>query len=66
MFASTIDSVAAWLVLVLSLLSNWTPVPPTLVVADHSLAERIEEAALGWGCQVVGPTQFGAWARKAL
>lgn len=39
---------------------------PAGVVADHSLAAKLEEAAVAQGSQIIGSTQFGAWARKAL
>ncbi len=39
---------------------------PIGVVADHTLAGKVEEAAVALGSQIAGPTQFGAWARKLL
>lgn len=39
---------------------------PSGVQADHTLAAKLEEAAVAQGCQIVGSTQFGAWARKPL
>ena len=39
---------------------------PTGVVADHALAAKLEEAAVALGSQIMGPMQFGAWARKPL
>lgn len=39
---------------------------PTGVVADATLAGRLEEAVVELGCQLTGATQFGAWARKPL
>ena len=37
---------------------------PPGVVADHSLAAKLEEAAVAQGCQLAGSIQFGAWSRK--
>lgn len=37
--------------------------PPGLV-ADHSLAAKLEEEALAKGSQLVASIQFGAWSRK--
>ena len=37
---------------------------PPGVVADHSLAAKLEEAAVAQGCQLVASIQFGAWSRK--
>jgi ubiquinone/menaquinone biosynthesis C-methylase UbiE len=39
---------------------------PTGVVADASLAERLQEAAVIACSQVMGVTQFGAWAQKPV
>lgn len=39
---------------------------PTGVVADDTLAAKLEEAAVALGSQVMAPTQFGAWTRKPL
>jgi hypothetical protein len=38
--------------------------PPAAAVADSSLAARLEDATVAACGQVVGPTQFGVWARK--
>ena len=37
---------------------------PPGVVADHTLAGRIEEEAVRLGSQILAPAQFGAWTRK--
>lgn len=37
---------------------------PPGVAADHSLAAKLEEAAVAQGCQLIGGIQFGAWTRK--
>jgi len=37
---------------------------PPGVVADHTLADRIEEEVVRLGSQVLAPAQFGAWTRK--
>jgi SAM-dependent methyltransferase len=39
---------------------------PIGVVADHTLATKLEDAAVALGSQITGPIQFGAWARKPL
>jgi SAM-dependent methyltransferase len=39
---------------------------PPGVVADETLAGRLEEEVVALGCQLTGSTQFGAWARKPL
>ena len=37
---------------------------PPGVVADHTLAGRMEEEAVRLGSQLLAPAQFGAWTRK--
>jgi SAM-dependent methyltransferase len=37
---------------------------PDGVVLDHTLAGKLEEAVIALGCQIMGSTQYGAWARK--
>jgi hypothetical protein len=37
---------------------------PDCVVLDHTLAGKLEEAVVALGCQIMGSTQYGAWARK--
>jgi hypothetical protein len=37
---------------------------PPGVVADHTLAGRIEGEAVRLGSQILAPTQYGAWTRK--
>ncbi|MEP6961809.1 MAG: methyltransferase domain-containing protein [Acidobacteriota bacterium] len=37
---------------------------PTGVIADHTLAARLEEEAVRIGSQILAPGQFGAWCRK--
>jgi SAM-dependent methyltransferase len=39
---------------------------PLGVMADQTLAAKLEEAVVALGCQLTGSTQFGAWARKPL
>jgi ubiquinone/menaquinone biosynthesis C-methylase UbiE len=39
---------------------------PGGVVADESLAKRLEEEVVASGSQILGPIQFGAWTRKPL
>src|SRR5215467_11991812 len=39
---------------------------PDGVTADETLAKRLEEEAAASGSQILGPIQFGAWARKPL
>jgi SAM-dependent methyltransferase len=39
---------------------------PPGIVADQTLAAKLEEAVVALGCQLTGVTQFGAWARKQL
>ena len=39
---------------------------PTGIVADHTLAAKLEDAAVALGSQITGPMQFGAWTRKPL
>jgi SAM-dependent methyltransferase len=39
---------------------------PPGVVADHTLAAKLEEAVVAQGCQIITATQFGAWSRKPL
>jgi hypothetical protein len=39
---------------------------PPGVVADYSLATKLEEAAVALGCQLIGPAQWGAWTRKRV
>ena len=39
---------------------------PSGVVADHTLVAKLEKAAVAQGCQIVGSTQFGTWAREPL
>jgi SAM-dependent methyltransferase len=38
--------------------------PPAGFTLDHTLADRMEEAAVACGCQITGPIQYGAWTRK--
>jgi len=38
--------------------------PPEGIALDHTLADRLEEAAVSLGCQIQGPMQYGAWSRK--
>jgi hypothetical protein len=40
--------------------------PPVEMALDHTLAAKIEEAAVALGCQIIGPMQYGAWTRKPL
>jgi SAM-dependent methyltransferase len=40
--------------------------PPEGIALDHTLAGKLEEAAVTLGCQVQGPMQYGAWSRKPL
>jgi ubiquinone/menaquinone biosynthesis C-methylase UbiE len=37
---------------------------PLGIPADQALSERMEEEAVRLGSQIIGPAQFGAWARK--
>jgi ubiquinone/menaquinone biosynthesis C-methylase UbiE len=37
---------------------------PEGVVADYDLHQRIEDAVIAAGSQVMAPTQYGAWCRK--
>jgi len=37
---------------------------PSGVVADETLAKRLEEEVVATGSQILGPIQFGAWTRK--
>ena len=37
---------------------------PPGVMADETLAKRLEEEAVASGSQILGPIQFGAWTRK--
>jgi ubiquinone/menaquinone biosynthesis C-methylase UbiE len=37
---------------------------PGGVVADETLAKRLEEEVVASGSQILGPIQFGAWTRK--
>ena len=39
---------------------------PTGVIADETLAIRLEEEVVASGSQILGPIQFGAWTRKPL
>jgi ubiquinone/menaquinone biosynthesis C-methylase UbiE len=39
---------------------------PEGLVADHTLAGKLEEAALASRSQLIGSIQYGAWARKPL
>jgi ubiquinone/menaquinone biosynthesis C-methylase UbiE len=39
---------------------------PGGVVADETLAKRLEEEVVASGSQILGPVQFGAWTRKPL
>jgi len=39
---------------------------PSGVVADETLAKRLEEEVVASGSQILGPIQFGAWTRKPL
>jgi hypothetical protein len=39
---------------------------PPGIVADHTLAARIEAEVVARGSQLDVSTQFGAWARKPL
>jgi len=39
---------------------------PPGVIADHTLASKVEEAVIAAGSQVLAPTQYGAWTRKPL
>jgi SAM-dependent methyltransferase len=39
---------------------------PEGIALDHSLAGKLEEAAVALGCQVQGPMQYAAWSRKSL
>jgi ubiquinone/menaquinone biosynthesis C-methylase UbiE len=39
---------------------------PSGVVADETLAKRLEEEVVATGSQILGPIQFGAWTRKPL
>jgi SAM-dependent methyltransferase len=39
---------------------------PSGVVADDSLAKRLEEEVVACGSQIMGPIQFGAWTREPL
>lgn len=36
---------------------------PPGVVADYTLAAKLEEAVVALGCQLIGPAHFGAWSR---
>lgn len=38
---------------------------PEGVTADYALHQRIEDAVIAAGSQVLAPTQYGAWARKS-
>jgi SAM-dependent methyltransferase len=38
--------------------------PPEGIALDHTLASKLEEAAVSLGCQIQGPMQYGAWSRK--
>jgi ubiquinone/menaquinone biosynthesis C-methylase UbiE len=40
--------------------------PPTGVVIDETLAQRVEDECVAAGSQILGPTQFGAWTRKPV
>jgi ubiquinone/menaquinone biosynthesis C-methylase UbiE len=37
---------------------------PDDVVLDHTLADKLEEAVVTLGSQIMGSTQYGAWTRK--
>ena len=39
---------------------------PPGVIADHTLAGKVEEAVIEAGSQILAPTQYGAWTRKPL
>jgi SAM-dependent methyltransferase len=36
---------------------------PPGVDADYTLAAKLEDAVVAQGCQLIGPTHFGAWSR---
>jgi SAM-dependent methyltransferase len=40
--------------------------PPDGIALDHTLSDKLEEAAVALGCQVQGPMQYGAWSRKPV
>jgi len=57
-FASTVQSLAP------RFESLGMSLPPG-VVADHTLAAKLEEAVLASGSQLTGAIQYGAWTRKS-